>query len=144
MRLTQSGFKRNNLSPDKLRIDLIPTWVLERMGALYAEGACNFGERNWEQACNKEDYTSFEASFCRHSIQFRNGAKDEDHFARAIFNLTGMEWVRMQQKRVEVSEENCEHEWETIKEVNLSFDDNLIELQICKKCKKGKILKTKI
>ena len=97
MRINKSGFRRND-AKGKVRIDLIPTWVLTRLGTLYAEGANKFGEHNWEKANAIEDYTSFEESFCRHSIQFRNNEKDEDHFARAMFNLIGMEMVRAKLK----------------------------------------------
>jgi len=93
MRRNKSGFQRND-AKGKVRIDLIPTWVLTRLGTLYAEGAEKFGEHNWEKANAIEDYTSFESSFCRHSIQYRNSAKDEDHFTRVMFNLIGMELVR--------------------------------------------------
>lgn len=97
MRRNKSGFQRND-AKGKVRIDLIPTWVLERLGTLYADGAERFGERNWEKANSQEDYVSFEASFCRHGTQFRNGAKDEDHFARTMFNLIGMEHVNLLKK----------------------------------------------
>ena len=93
MRINKSGFKRNDTSPTKPRYDLIPTFALERLATLYAEGASKFGERNWEQANDCTDYDSFKASAYRHFIQYLNGAEDEDHFARVMFNLIGMEHV---------------------------------------------------
>lgn len=97
MRENKSGFKRND-AEGRPRYDLIPIFVLERLAKLYAEGAEKFGENNWMSANAEEDYKSFEASFCRHSIEYRQGADNEDHFARVMFNLIGMEHVKKQLK----------------------------------------------
>ncbi len=94
MRTSKNGFCRNN-AENKPRYDLIPSFMLDRLAALFAEGAARFGENNWKLGIGKEDYTWFEASFCRHSMQYRGGAENEDHFARAIFNLIGMEHARL-------------------------------------------------
>ena len=96
-RKCKSGFTRND-SENRPRYDLIPTWVLERLGNLYADGANKFGEHNWELANADEDYNSFKASMMRHMIQYVNSEENEDHFARIIFNLVGCEHVKRQQK----------------------------------------------
>ncbi len=93
MRKNKSGFQRND-AKNRPRFDLIPIFVLERLAKLYAEGAEKFGENNWKKANAKEDYNSFEQSFCRHSIEYRKGLDNEDHFARVLFNVIGMEYVK--------------------------------------------------
>jgi len=97
MRINNSGFKRNDTSPEKLRYDLIPTWLLADLAALYAEGASKFGERNWEKANAEEDIVSFKASAFRHFMEYMNGAENEDHLARTVFNLAGIKHVKKQQ-----------------------------------------------
>ena len=96
-RKTQSGFERND-AKGKPRYDLIPIFVLDELADLYAKGAEKFGENNWRKADSMEDYSSFEQSFCRHSIEFRAGAKNENHFAALIWNAIGMEYVKKQLK----------------------------------------------
>ena len=96
-RKNKSGFERND-AKGKPRYDLIPIFMLDRLAALYAKGAEKFGENNWMKACNQEDYDSFEASFCRHSVEFRVDAQNEDHFAALIWNAIGMEHVKNQLK----------------------------------------------
>ena len=98
MRINNSGFKRNDTNPTKPRYDLIPTWLLTDLATLYADGASRFGERNWELANAKEDLVSFKASAFRHFMDYMNGAENEDHLARTIFNLAGMEHVKKQLK----------------------------------------------
>ena len=97
MRKNKSGFQRSD-AVNRPRIDLIPVWVLERLGHLYADGAEIHGEHNWELADAAEDYESFEASFCRHAAQYRLHKTDEDHFSRVIFNIIGMEHVKRQNR----------------------------------------------
>lgn len=97
-RINQSGFKRNDTNPMRPKYNLIPTWALERLAVLYAEGASKFGENNWKLANREEDLSSFHESMMRHMIQYVNNEKNEDHFARIIWNLIGMEHVRRQKE----------------------------------------------
>ncbi len=102
MRKNKSGFNRND-AEGKVRFDLIPTFMLERLGTLYAKGASKFGVNNWKKANAMEDYDSFKESAFRHFIQYVDGAEDkgnsasqDDHFAACIWNLVGMEYVDKQ------------------------------------------------
>lgn len=77
--------------------------LFERLAAHLTEGAKHYSKRNWMGAISEVEYLRFRESFLRHTIQYLRGDTDEDHFAAAVFNLNGMEYVRLRlAKRAEV------------------------------------------
>ena len=81
-----TGALREN-KVDKLRFDLIPPIMLERLAGIYTRGARIYGDRNWEKGI---PYSSLIASAWRHFIAMLRGATDEDHAAAVIWNITAM------------------------------------------------------
>ena len=71
---------------NKIRPDLISPRMLKALGAVMAEGAKNYGERNWEKGMPPE---VFKESAARHYVSWMNGEVDEDHAAKLIFNVMG-------------------------------------------------------
>ena len=68
----------------KGRYDLITPFMLERLAGVYERGAVNHGDRNWEKGIPTSRLVD---SAMRHINQFREGLRDEDHIAQAIWNL---------------------------------------------------------
>jgi len=78
-----SGAKRDN-AKGKGAYELISPLALKRLALVYERGAMQKGARNWE--------AGFPMSRCiqsalRHTFQFLEGMKDEDHAAQACWNL---------------------------------------------------------
>ena len=92
--VSDSGFMREK-KDDKINYDLIPLWFFTRLAKLYTTGAQAKGHRNWEKASTETDLQSFRESAWRHFVQFIDGQTNEDHLCAVIFNLIGMEHVRM-------------------------------------------------
>lgn len=87
-----SGFQRD-VDETKARYDLIPLFMLKRWAELYARGAKNYGERNWEKASTQEEADRFLQSAFRHFVQWSNGERDEDHAVAVFFNISGYEMI---------------------------------------------------
>lgn len=87
-----SGMVRDT-DDGKPRYDLIPILPLRRLAELYARGATKYQARNWEQANSAEELERFKASFLRHAYQALDGARDEDHWSGAAFNLFAIVWL---------------------------------------------------
>jgi hypothetical protein len=78
-----TGAKRDNRE-GKGRYDLISPIMLERLAKVYERGAIQKGDRNWEKGFPVSRALD---SACRHINQYRQGLRDEDHLAQAIWNL---------------------------------------------------------
>ena len=68
----------------KGRYDLITPFMLKRLAGVYERGAVNHGDRNWEKGI---PFSRLIDSAMRHMNQYREGLRDEDHIAQAIWNL---------------------------------------------------------
>jgi hypothetical protein len=68
----------------KGRFDLIPTGPLMRLAQVYERGANNHGARNWELGFPMSRAMD---SALRHILQYKDGMRDEDHLAQAVWNL---------------------------------------------------------
>ena len=100
-----SGMVRD-LNKGKPRFDLIsPVFLpykeqmMTRLASLMARGAEKYGDRNWEKADSGDELDRMRESAFRHFMQwYLNADEDEDHFAAAIFNMQGAEyiWYHMQ------------------------------------------------
>ena len=82
------------MQEDKPRYDLIWLPGLRRLAELMARGAMKYGDRNWEQASTVEEMDRFKASLLRHTYQYLEGDRTEDHMAAIVFNAFGAEMVR--------------------------------------------------
>ena len=71
----------------KGRYDLITPLMLRRLAGVYERGAINHGDRNWEKGI---PFSRLLDSAMRHINQYREGLRDEDHIAQAIWNLAAL------------------------------------------------------
>lgn len=88
----KDGMQRD-VSIDKTRYDLLPTFMLKRFADLLQRGAVKYGERNWEQANTQEALNRFKESAFRHFVQWFDGETDEDHASAVFFNISGAEMI---------------------------------------------------
>lgn len=76
----------------KLRYDLIPLNMIDRLAALYTRGMEKYGANNRQQARGEEAIERFLQSAFRHFMQYMKGEEDEDHAMAVVFNLFSFEW----------------------------------------------------
>lgn len=74
----------------KLRYDLIPLDMLERLAWLYTRGAVKYWDWNRQNAVG-DDLQSFKRSAWRHFIQWMKGDIDEDHAIAVCWNIFAYE-----------------------------------------------------
>jgi len=89
----ETGMVRDT-NDDKPRYDLIWLQGLKRVAELMARGAKKYGARNWEKASTQEELERFQESLLRHTFQYLEGDRSEDHMAAIVFNAFGAEMVR--------------------------------------------------
>ena len=87
----KTGMQRD--SEDKIRYDLVPLFIRERLAEHLTKGAKKYTKRNWEKASTEEELERFIASAERHFNEWLEGYEDEDHVSALIFNLCGAEMV---------------------------------------------------
>lgn len=66
------------------RYDLVSPIALKRIAVVYERGADKYGDRNWEKG---GPISRFLNSSLRHTQQYIEGLRDEDHLAQAAWNL---------------------------------------------------------
>jgi hypothetical protein len=81
---------------NKGRFDLIPSGPLMRLAQVYERGANNHGARNWELGFPMSRAMD---SALRHIFQYKDGMRDEDHLAQAIWNLIAIMHFEAQIKK---------------------------------------------
>ena len=79
----ESGVVRDSRE-DKGRYDLITPIGLARLALVYERGAKKYCDRNWEKGAPMSRYLD---SAMRHTLQYIEGYRDEDHLAQAAWNL---------------------------------------------------------
>lgn len=79
----KSGAMREEVS-GKGRYDLISPIMLQRLAIVMERGAKKYFDHNWELGMPLHRYLD---SALRHTNQYLEGKRDEDHLAQAIFNL---------------------------------------------------------
>lgn len=89
----ETGMERDT-NDNKPRYDLIWLPGLRRVAELMARGAKKYTERNWEKACTEEELNRFKESLLRHTFQYLEGDRSEDHMAAIVFNAFGAEMVK--------------------------------------------------
>jgi hypothetical protein len=82
-RVAETGAQRNN-SSGKGRFDLLPIYALFAVARVFEDGAKEHGENNWRRGMpTKWLYDSG----MRHLAQALRGDTDEDHLAKAAWNI---------------------------------------------------------
>lgn len=71
----------------KGRYDLLPCAALRRLAQVYERGSVKYAARNWELGMPTH---LFMDSALRHTFQYLEGKRDEDHLAQAVFNLMAL------------------------------------------------------
>jgi hypothetical protein len=71
----------------KGRFDLISPIALRRLAVVYEKGAEKYAPRNWEMGM---PLGRFLDSALRHLNQYKEGHRDEDHLAQAMWNVACM------------------------------------------------------
>lgn len=84
---TYEGGAVRDCRKGKGRYDLITPIALKRLAIVYEQGAEGKGERNWEDGI---PLSRFWDSASRHLNQFKEGYRDEDHLAQALWNICGL------------------------------------------------------
>lgn len=93
-----TGMKRDT-TENKPRYDLIPRFMLKRWAGLMERGAQKYDARNWEKAETVEELNRFKESAYRHFMQWMDNDMDEDHASAVLFNVAGVELVKMKLKQ---------------------------------------------
>jgi hypothetical protein len=75
---------RRDVRVGKGRFDLISPMALRRLAGVYERGAAKYGDRNYEKGMPISRYLD---SAIRHSFDYLEGKRDEDHLAQAAWNL---------------------------------------------------------
>jgi hypothetical protein len=89
----KSGFRRDT-DEGKLRYDLIPVEMLDRLAGLYTRGAIKYGDSNWKLAEDKDAIERFKQSAWRHFLDWQAGRNsEEDHGIATVFNIFAYEWL---------------------------------------------------
>lgn len=68
----------------KGRYDLISPLAVNRVAGVYERGSIKYNDRNWEKGMPIGRYLD---SALRHTFQYIEGKRDEDHLAQACWNL---------------------------------------------------------
>lgn len=88
----KSGLKKEGLE-EKLRYDLIPMGLLERLAKQYTYGAKKYGENNWKKSTKEESELFKQAAF-RHFIKWISNVNDgEDHAIACVTDIFDYEWL---------------------------------------------------
>lgn len=90
-----NGFVRDD-DWTKLRFDLIPLDMLERLAWLYTRWAVKYWDENWTKATGK-DIESFKRSARRHFISWMENDYEEDHWCWVVFNIFAYEHLLTKQ-----------------------------------------------
>lgn len=73
--------------------------LVERLAVHLTKGLAHYPRRNWMRCAEgtpaeqQEALARFRESACRHFVQWLRGETDEDHFAAAVFNMNGYEYL---------------------------------------------------
>lgn len=98
-----------DVDTNKLRWDLLPIEILERVCTQYTEWMNKYWANNWQQARWKEAIERFKQSARRHFISWQKWEYDENHDAATIFNIMAYERHR---KRMLDNDATFDHNWE--------------------------------
>lgn len=82
----KGGATRDN-NEGKGAYELISPFMIKRLAGVYERGAKNHGDRNWEQGV---PFSRLLQSALRHTYQFLEGKRDEDHLGQAVWNLAAI------------------------------------------------------
>lgn len=92
MQTLKSGLKKEGLN-NKIRFDLIPIEILERLAKQFMYGADKYGEGNWKLATKKESI-EFKKAALRHCLKWVHNVKDnEDHGIACATDIIMYEYI---------------------------------------------------
>jgi len=83
-RLTFASGAVRDTSKGKGRYDLLSPHAIFRLARVFEKGAEKYAARNWEQGMSISRLID---SGLRHTFQYLEGNRDEDHLAQAAWNL---------------------------------------------------------
>lgn len=89
--ILNSGLHKVDIT--KIRYDLIPSELLERLALHYTKSLEKYPENNWKKATKEESNKIFIPSAWRHFIQWLRGDKNEDHGIALIWNIISWIWI---------------------------------------------------
>lgn len=98
----KSGFQRDS-GETKVRYDLIPLEMLERLAIHYTNGGRKYGFNNWRRANSGEEFARFQQSAWRHFVAWQRGESNEDHAMALVWNIFAYEYLRSKSIRKKVS-----------------------------------------
>ena len=86
----------------KLRYDLIPPEILEKLAEIYTYGAGKYGENQWQHLPNA--HKRYFGALMRHLMAFRKGETIDaesklSHLAHAFWNVGALLWLETQNKK---------------------------------------------
>ena len=96
-----TGAKRS-ISEGRGRYDLIPAQGMGRVALVAEEGAKLYGDNNWQKGIPLHRYVD---SAMRHIQLYLSGNRQEDHVARAAWNLLALGATEIMILNGEISEE---------------------------------------
>ena len=99
--VNETGYLREPNS-GRGRYELISPIMLRRLAILYERGAEKYDSRNWEKGGKLSRFLN---SALRHTLQYLEGYRDEDHLIQAIWNLTCIVHIEEMIKRGELPAE---------------------------------------
>lgn len=76
-----------DIQEGKGRFDLISPLALKRLAGVYERGAVKYGDRNYEKGI---PLGRFLDSAERHLNDYKEGKRDEDHMAQALWNIASL------------------------------------------------------
>jgi len=87
MRTFPNGSVRDDLG-DKPRLELVPyDLIMNRLGKVLTDGAEHYGANNFRKG---QPQSSTFGSLMRHLTKWSMGMTDEDHLAKALFNVISL------------------------------------------------------
>lgn len=95
-----TGAKRDSRE-GKGRYDLLPAAAIRRLAGVFERGAKKYSPKNWTKGM---DFSRCMDSALRHTFQYMEGYRDEDHLAQAVFNLLALIEFEEQMKRGKLPE----------------------------------------
>lgn len=95
-----TGAKRDD-EVDEFRFDLIPAEPLKRLARIYATGAKQYGERNWEKGMPNNETINH---LFGHLIAYQNGDRSEDHLAKVAWNAFALMFFENPYIRITVND----------------------------------------
>lgn len=129
--MEEEGIK-NDFRDDKLRWDLLPLDVIEKVVEIYTFGAKKYKENSWQNLPN--GYQRYKAALFRHITAYEKGEVYDSesgcmHLAHAAWNAIAMLYFGMKEEKSLDAEKTFNDFKESVNAIdNKDSDPNAIEL----------------